>query len=50
MLNLNYPVKRKTVSEKEIVDFLMMLEDKLENNSQKIQNFIEIFNKYNNSK
>ncbi len=50
MLNINYQVKRKTISEKEILDFFIMVEDKLENNSQKLQGLIEIFNKYNNTK
>lgn len=50
MLNANYQVKRKAISDKEILDFFTMLEDKFENNTNKLQSFIEIFNKYNNSK
>jgi hypothetical protein len=50
MINVNPQAKRKTISEKEILDFFVMIEDKFENNGQKLQNFIEIFNKYSNSK
>jgi len=50
IMNTNYQIKRKIVSDKDIIDFLTMLEDKYENNSQKLQSFVEIFNKYNNSK
>jgi hypothetical protein len=50
MLNTNYTGKRKATNEKEIIDFFTMLEDKFENNTQKLQNFIEILRKYGNSK
>ncbi len=50
MMNTNYQIKRKTASDKEIIDFFTMLEDKYEYNSEKLQTFVEIFNKYNNSK
>jgi hypothetical protein len=49
-MNSNNQNKRKTANEKEIIDFLTILEDKFENNSQKLQSFVEIFNKYTNSK
>lgn len=50
MLNTSLPVKRKSINDKDIIDFLTMLEDKFENNTQRIQNFFDIFHKYNNSK
>ena len=49
-MNTSFQIKRKSTNEKEIVDFFSMLEDKFENNSQKLQSFVEIFNKYANSK
>jgi hypothetical protein len=46
----NYQIKRKTANEKEIIEFFSMLEDKFENNTQKLQSFVEILTKYANSK
>ena len=46
MLNANLPVKKKSLNDKDIIDFLTMLEDKFENNTQILQNFYEVFNKY----
>ena len=49
-MNTNYQTKRKSANDKDIVDFFTMLEDKFENNTEKLQSLIEIFNKYTNSK
>lgn len=50
MQNINYQAKRKTIGDKDILDFFAMLEDKFESNSEKLQSFMEIFQKYNNTK
>jgi hypothetical protein len=42
--------KRKIFGEKEIFSFLLMLEDKFENNSEKLVQFSNIFRKYSYSK
>ncbi len=48
-MNTNYQVKRKSVSDKDIIDFFTLIEEKFEHNSKNIQYLIEILNKYNNS-
>jgi hypothetical protein len=49
-MNINYQVKRKAVTDKEIFDFFSLIEDKFESNTGGLQNIMEIFNKYNNTK
>ena len=41
--------KKKTVTEKEIYDFLSIIEEKFENDVSKLENFSKIFNSFNNS-
>ncbi len=50
MLNSNYQNKRKTSNDKDIIEFFSMIEDKFENNSQKLQIFMDLMSKYNNTK
>jgi hypothetical protein len=46
---MNRIYKKKTVTEKEICDFLSILEEKFENDRPKIEAFTKIFNNFNNS-
>ncbi len=48
-MNTNCQVKRKTVSDKEIIDFFSLVEEKFEHNTKTIQYIAEILNKYNNT-
>lgn len=50
MLNPNYANRRKNINDKEIFEFFTLLEEKFENNVQKLENFVEIFKKYSNNK
>ncbi len=50
MMNVNYQVKRKAITDKEIIDFFALIEDKFENNTKNIQYISDAFNKYNNTK
>lgn len=50
MINTNNQAKRKTITDKEVIEFLLYMEEKLENDSNKLQSFMEIFRKFNNAK
>jgi len=50
MINTNNQSKRKTITDKEVIEFLLYMEEKLENDSNKLQLFMEIFRKFNNAK
>ncbi len=50
MINTSNQVKRKTTTDKEVIEFLAFLEEKFDNNSNKLQPFIEILGKFNNAK
>ncbi len=49
MINTSNQIKRKTVTDKEVIEFLVYIEEKLENDAEKLQSFMEIFSKLNNS-
>ena len=46
---MNRMCKKKIVTEKEICDFLSIIEEKFENDVSKIENFSKIFNSFSNS-
>ena len=46
---MNRMYKKKTVTEKEICDFLSIIEEKFENDVTKIDNFSKIMTMFNNS-
>lgn len=50
MNNTNFSTKRKTVTDKDILDFFTIVEEKLEGNSQNLESFINIFTKFSNLK
>jgi len=48
--NQNNQSKRKNVTDKEAIEFLSFMEEKLDYNSNKLNSFMEICNKFNNGK
>ena len=50
MINTSNQVKRKTITDKEVIELLSFIEDKFENGTNRLQSFTEIFNKYTNAK
>ncbi len=50
MINTSNQAKRKTITDKEVIEFLVYIEEKLENDTTRLQNFMEIINKFNNAK
>lgn len=46
----NNQSKRKNVTDKEVIEFLAFMEEKMDYNSNKLQTFIEISNKFMNGK
>jgi hypothetical protein len=42
--------KKKNLNEKEIIEFLYAIEDRFQNDEQKIKEFIDIVNKESNGK
>lgn len=50
MLYAKNDPKRKNITDKEVIEFLTFMEEKLDYNSNKLQSFIEIFNKFVNGK
>lgn len=50
MINTSNQAKRKTITDKEVIEFLSFLEEKYDYNIDKLESFVEIFNKMNSSK
>jgi hypothetical protein len=46
----NHQSKKKNVTDKEVIEFLSFLEEKMDYNQNKLQSFMEICHKFNNGK
>lgn len=46
----NIQIKRKNICDKDIQDFFFIIEDKLENNQSKIEQFTDVIREFNAQK